>query len=251
MIQLISPENLDEEFLRHRVYPDLSLTLFWSDRWEPAFYVALARAGFISISTIHPEHGPVLIPELQEGYGVLDWPQFHISRNLRRLMRSGRLEDEGIELRIADSCDRVLERLLEYHEAGSWLTEPYVELMLALPTNPGSTGEFALHGVELWSRERDQLIAGELGYTIGCTYTSLSGFCPKHEDRWRHFGTLQMLWLAQNLQRRGYAFWNMGHMGHPSLRYKHDLGAKCVPRGSFLTRWLRAIARPPVRALRD
>jgi len=226
---------MDEVVLREQIYPDTEHTLYWSERWDPDFYVALARAGFICISAHHPRYGPVLVPELQESYAVLDWEDLHCSRKLAKLLRSGRLEDEGVELVVADSCDRVIEGLLAHHGADCWLHAPYRKLMRQLAAS--GSPDLTLQGVELWSRRRGELLAGELGYTIGRTYTSLSGFCRRGDPRWRHSGTLQQFWLAGRLQERGYAFWNMGH---PSPPYKRALGARIVPRAEFLERWLSA-----------
>jgi len=244
MIQPITPALLDETFLRERIYPDLESTYYWSSSWDPDFYIALARAGFISVSFEHPTLGTLLLPEIQNAYAVLDWDELHVSRKLRKLLRSGRLESEGLELRIVARCERVVGRLIAYHEDAIWLTPPYRALLSRLPTGPRT--DFALHGVELWSRRRDELVAGEIGYSIGSTYTSLSGFCTRGNPERRHLGTLQMVWLAHLLRDRGYAFWNMGH---PSLSYKGALGARTLSRFRFLERWLHARDERPRRHL--
>lgn len=235
---------LDEEVLRALIYPRTEKTIYWSDSWDPKFYVSLARAGFICISVRHPDFGPVLIAELQESYAVLDWKNLHYSRNLRRLMASGRLEEEGVELRVVDASDHVLERLADYHGEDSWIHEPYQSLVRELARSADK--HFSVHGVELWSSRRDELVAGELGYSIGRTYTSLSGFCIREDRRWRHFGTLQQVLLAHALEERGYAFWNMGHISMP---YKRALGARVVPRQAFLERWHAARDATPTAPL--
>ena len=53
---------------------------------------------------------------------------------------------------------------------------------------------------------------------------------PSHNN----VGKLQLVLLAEHLENTGFAFWNLGH---PSLQYKQDLGARVIPRGPFLERW--------------
>jgi len=246
MIYPIQPGDLEEEFLREQFYPNLQRTFYWSDNWSPDFYVALARAGFISISRQDPKHGALLLPELQLRYAVLDWENLHVSRRLQKLMRSDQFKDQGIELRIVHDHERVLDRVLDYHgRRTTWLTRPYRDLLAQL-SSADSAG-FALQGVELWSNDQDLLVAGEFGYTLGRTYTSLSGFCTRPDPHWRGFGTLQMVLLANRLKDRGFAFWNMGH---PSQAYKRALGARLLKRGTFLKRWMEARHALPDRALR-
>ncbi|MCP4007273.1 MAG: GNAT family N-acetyltransferase [bacterium] len=230
----ITPEMLRPEVLHSLIYPDLDQVLFWDDTWDPEFYVALAHAGFICIAHEDPEIGPLLIPELQDSYAVLDWQNLHRSRNLRRLLRSQRLTEEGVELRVVASAERVLENLAAYHDR-TWILQRYRELVGKLPRN--SAPGFAIHGIELWSQKRNELVAGEFGYTIGRTYTSLSGFCSPDDREYRHFGTLQMYLLAEMLRDCGYAFWNMGH---PSPEYKAAFGARILPRLEFLEKWFEA-----------
>ena len=100
MIHPISPAELQEDFLRAYVYPNRGRTFYWSTSWEPDFYVALARAGFISIAYDHPVHGPLLLPELQKSYAVLDWPRLHVSRQTAKARALPRLEALEIELRV-------------------------------------------------------------------------------------------------------------------------------------------------------
>lgn len=246
MIERLSPASLEDEVLWRRIYPRLEQTHYWTSSWDPAFYVSLARAGFISTSLRHPDAGQVLLPEMQRSYAVLDWDDLHCSRKLRRLMASGRLEEEAVELCVAGGGDRVLERLVDYHGEDNWIQEPYPSLVRTLAR--GGSRDFAIHGIELWSRRSKHLVAGELGYSIGSTYTSLSGFCTRGERRWRHFGTLQQWLLARALQAAGYAFWNLGHVGLP---YKHALGARALPRRVFLERWCAARDAAPRRPLRE
>jgi len=245
MIHPIRPADLREDLLREEFYPDLERTFYWSNDWDPDFYIALAHAGFISISHGNTEYGTLLLPELQKRYAVLDWENLHLSGQIQKLMRSDRFEEEEIELRIVPDHERVLGRVLDYHgQQATWLTEPYCQLLEELPR--GGHGDFALHGVELWSGKRDRLVAGEFGYTIGRTYTSLSGFCTRPDPEWRGFGTLQMVLLAERLRESGFAFWNMGH---PGQAYKRALGARLVERGIFLKRWLAARDALPDRSL--
>ena len=246
LIYPILPTDLQEDFLREHFYPDLERTLYWSDRFDPTFYIALARAGFISIAHETPEHGTLLIPELQERYAVLDWGNLHVSKQIQKRMRSKSYEEEGIELRVDRDHERALDRILDYHgRISTWLAEPYCELLGRLSET--NEGDFTLYGVELWSTKKDILIAGELGYSVGRTYTSLSGFCTRDEPLWDGFGTLQMVLLARRLAERGFAFWNMGH---PSQPYKRALGAQLIDRSNFLTRWLAARNESPLRPLR-
>lgn len=244
-IHPIVPADLSEENLHQRLYPNLDQTLYWSDHWRPDFYIALARAGFISISQQNPEHGTLLLPELQKCYAVLDWENLRVSRRIKRLLRSESFEAERIELRVVRDHERLLDRVLDYHGRNTtWLTQPYRQLLAGLPRGDGN--RFALRGIELWSGKRNLLVAGEFGYTIGRTYTSLSGFCTRPDPRWRGFGTLQLVLLAERLKKSGFAFWNMGH---PQQAYKQALGARILAREDFLKRWTAARDDVPDRPL--
>ncbi len=245
MIPPITPDDLEEHVLRARVYPNLDVTHHWTDRWEPSFYADLARAGFISIAIRHPEYGDLLLPEIQSAYAVLDWAALRAPGHVRRLLGSGRIEAEGIELRVSRDCRAVVERIERQHAPDCWLIEPYVALVHAL-AEAGPASGLEMHAVELWSSSAGELVAGELGYTIGRVYTSLSGFCSPDLGRWNHFGSLQLYLLAERLRDADYAFWNLGH---PHMDYKRALGAAVLGRGAFLKRWFEHREESLVRSV--
>ena len=122
-----------------------------------------------------------------------------------------------------------------------------------MPMNPFilkdySGPEFFLIAVELWSGRQNVMIGGEVGYTIGGAYTSLSGFLDRGNPVSNTMGTVQLLTLARLLQKNGYEFWNLGH---PHMEYKVRIGAKILPRPEFLKRWLHARELRPVVALEE
>lgn len=236
----IRPEHLDPACLAAWIYPNLDYDYYWSFEWDPGFYAALARAGFISVST-QDEPPWRLLPQLQTEYAVLDWPQLRLNRHLRRYLRSGGPARDALRLGLNPDPRPVLAGQARYHGADSWLSPAYINLMEALAEQ--SPPGFRLVGVELRAGPERRLLAGELGYFVGRTYTSLTGFVEAGAPRGPGWGLLQMAALAKLLRRRGLAFWNLGH---PSMDYKLALGARILPREVFLKRWLRAAAQPAV-----
>ena len=245
-IYQITKDMLADPVIRRLIEADVERTLYWTPDWDASFYIELACAGFIATAYPHPEMGAILLPEIQAEYAILDWENLILSKKLRKLLRSGRIEEEGIELRVADSPELVAERIIDYHEPETWLLSPYCQLLRELPT--GAQSNFSVHGIELWSTQENLLIAGELGYSVGRSYTSLTGFCTRPDRRWRNFGTLQIVLLARELERRGYDYWNLGH---PQLTYKLTLGAIKTPRDQLLDRLALAKEGAPAISLGD
>ncbi len=206
---------------------------YFSLNWSPEFYRRQARAGFIAVAGITPV-GPVLFPELQKAYAVLDWENLHLGKTVSRLFKNPALTDGRVSLSLNEDPRPVLEALEAHWEGESWLLTPYRNLLCRLSDQPEM--DFRVWGVEL--RAEGELIAGEVGYAIGAVYTSLSGF-SRREGPWsRGWGTVQLILLARELERRGFAFWNLGH---PYMPYKLQLGAKIFPRAEFLRRWQQAV----------
>lgn len=206
---------------------------YWSNDWSPDFYRLQARLGFISTASEHPELGPVLVPEIQSSYAVLDWPNLHLSRSMRRWMRSETRAQADYALRMDHDLSEILEGVARTYADASWLIGRYARLLEKLRAD-GARDDFELMTSALISQQTGRLVAGELGYRVGRVYTSLTGFFDRRGRAHHNTGTLQLALLAEHLEAKGFAFWNLGH---PSLAYKIDLGARVLERSVFLRRW--------------
>jgi Leu/Phe-tRNA-protein transferase len=205
---------------------------YWSDDWSEEFYITLAKKGFIS-TTYDTKDGLVLLPELEFDYGVLDFKNLHISKKVKKL-----LTKDNYKFTIDTKFDEVLDSFEKFHKY-NWLKGRYAKLLKNLHSRKWSN--FRVISVEISSKE-GQLICGEIGYIIGHTYTSLSGFSLK-DKRYNNYGNLQLVLLAKYLQKNGFAFWNLGH---PHMPYKQKLGAKTHTRAEFLSRWERTSTLPMI-----
>jgi len=201
---------------------------YWSDDWSENFYIELAKAGFIT-TTHDTKNELILLPELQYEYAVLDFKDLHISKKVQKLINS-----KKYELKINSKFDEVLDNFSKKHKY-NWLKGEYTELLKRLYINTKSKKDFEVISIELICKESKELLAGEVGYIIGNTYTSLSGF-SSDEKIHNNTGTLQMVLLAKYLEEKGFAFWNLGH---PHMEYKKRLGCKVYLRNDFLKRWER------------
>ena len=203
------------------VYPNMFKNYYWSDDFSAKNYVALAKAGFISVTETY-QGEELLIPEIQYKYGLLDFKDLHISKKVQKL-----LKQKNFLLEISSDLDEVAKAIATLHK-NSWLTPKY---LTTLKETQKEENSFRVHSVML--KENGETVAGEIGYVIGKTYTSLSGF-SKREKCYRDYGTAQLVLLAQYLEKNGFDFWNLGH---PYMEYKLALGAKVYDREEFLERW--------------
>jgi Leu/Phe-tRNA-protein transferase len=211
----------DPYTLMQRIYPDMRKNYYWSDDFSPEFYIAQAKAGFIAVTDTY-EGKELLLPEIQFSYTLLHFDDLHISRKVRRIIR----RDSPV-LTVTTDIDPVIEKIRTYHRQ-CWLTEKYAR---TLKETQDIQDDFQL--IAAYVEDGGTIIAGETGYIIGNTYTSLSGFSSK-EKRYRNYGTLQLVLLAQYLQKNDFAFWNLGQSYMP---YKFQLGAKQYDRNAFLKLW--------------
>ena len=194
------------------------------------FYIELARAGFIS-TTYDTEDGLILLPELQYNYAILDFKNLHISKKVKKLM-----DESSYEFSINSRFNEVLEKFSSQHKY-NWLKEDYVELLKNLHVSSDEKRGFKIISIELVCKTSNELIAGEVGYIIEKTYTSLSGFSSR-EKKYANYGTLQLVLLSKYLENNGFEFWNLGH---PHMEYKQRLGCVKHSRIEFLKRWDKAV----------
>ena len=211
----------DQKTLHEFIYPNMFKNYYWSDDFSPAYYIAKAKAGFIAVTDYYEEK-ELLLPEIQFSYALLDFDNLHISRKVKKL-----LQTKNLQLEVGQNLDEVAEGIEKLHRH-NWLTPKYLN---TLKDSQGVDENFKV--ISALIRDGGEVIAGEIGYMIGKTYTSLSGF-SKREREYRNYGTAQLVLLAQYLQANGFSFWNLGQCYMP---YKLMLGAKIFEREDFLKRW--------------
>ena len=192
----------------------------WSTSFSPNFLAGLIRLGYLPMAE-ELAHGParyILLPKLHQERCILRFDALHVQRSVRK--RAKRFEV---------SCDTCFERvvtLCKQQHGENWLYPPIVEAFKAIAT-AGATGidGVRMHSFEVWDKASGALVAGEIGYSLGGCYTSLSGFFNVDSA-----GSVQCVATARLLQKAGASFWDLGM----ALEYKQRMGAKCIPRAEFL-----------------
>lgn len=211
----------NQRTLHEKIYPDICTDYYWSNDFSPEYYIAQAKAGLVATTECH-EGEELLLPEMLFAYALLDFGDLHISRKAKKLLGKKKLQ-----LEISQNLNEVFEGLGRRHRH-NWLTLRYLDTLKA---TQGLDENF--HTISALIRENGEVIAGEIGYTVDKTYTSLSGFSSQ-EKRYRNYGTAQLVLLAKYLEENSFAFWNLGQ---PYMAYKFALGARIYERKEFLERW--------------
>jgi len=232
LIYLIDAQVLAHDELMEYICNNMQENYYVSYDFSPQFYVELCKKGFIATSCMDIKNQQILLPEMQFEYAVLHFEHLHIAQKVKKL-----LKEVNYSFTQNTRFEEVLNALETYHSQ-NWLWGKYREMLLALKKQHNEN--FELHSFEVCDVQNNQLIAGEIGYSIGKSYTSLSGFCTK-EKAYNNWGKLQLVLLAQYLQTQKYDFWNLGHA---CLPYKIDLGAKVYPRNEFLNLWQKSTQTP-------
>jgi len=237
-LDYLTMSDLNKNYRKH-IAGNSFYESFLAVDWSPEFYRAQASLGFIAITSSHYNRLSVLT-QLQKHYSVLDWVNLKYDKKVKKILTGSRIKDEKIQLNINRNPEEVLKNLLISWGGSTWISPSYVELIkeLASVEEQANDPAFRIWGVTLTAGEEQIPVAGELGYTIGKTYTSLSGFFKREMKEYNNFGKLQMVMLAEVLKDAGVAFWNLGH---PYMEYKTKLGAKIIPRREFLKRWDEAV----------
>ncbi|MBN2440290.1 MAG: hypothetical protein JXJ04_03065 [Spirochaetales bacterium] len=236
-IPYLTPEHLaDPLALQTYIYDDNTINYYWTDNWDPGFYIELAYTGFISVGMNHDELGDILLPEMQFAYALLDWENLHVSRKIKKLGKSGFLEKEEFYITFGKTVDPVIGGIAEAYSGTSWITSSYHNLLRSLITSETLPRGFILHAIEMYHGKTGRLVAGEIGYTIGTIYTSLTGFFNRRDPMYNNMGTVQLVCLGIILKQAGYACWNLGH---PYMQYKINVGSKILKRPDFLAQWHR------------
>lgn len=211
---------INPSYLQEAIYTDIDSNYYWSDDYSAEYYIAQAKAGFISVTEVYKRQ-ELLLPEIQFEYALLDLKQLHCSKKVAKLIRK-----ENLQLTIDSNIEEIAEHICEAHK-NSWLTKQYAGI---LRSTAGLDKNFKV--ITAYVEHHGELIAGEIGYMIGRTYTSLSGFSKKNKE-YNNYGTAQQVLLGRYLEENGFTLWSLGH----DIPYKKALGAEICERECFLERW--------------
>ncbi|GAX09913.1 leucyl/phenylalanyl-tRNA---protein transferase [Fistulifera solaris] len=194
--------------------------------FHPDVVCQLMAEGFLPIATEQ-----LLLPKLHQHRCVIQLPNgLHISKSARKKSKKYRPSFNQAFDQVVDGCRR-------QHGVNCWLIPQLVEAFSAIHrTHPKGMPTHVLddvverccpvrlYSMELWD-DLDNLVAGELGYTVGSIYTSLTGFTVQDSA-----GSVQLLTLGRLLSRCGFELWDLGM----DMAYKQTLGSKLMPREEFV-----------------
>ena len=225
-IEYLEYDNFFDEELMNYIYANTNKNYYWTDDMSAEFYIAQAKAGFIAVTMEH-EDRVILAPEIQKSYAVLHFKDLHISREVKKLIK-----EKNLNIEIGEAFDEVQENIKNFHTL-TWLNKEYLKVLKAVH----QSSENSMKIVTVMLRDGEKAVAGEFGYIIGKTYTSLAAFSSR-EKPYNNYGTAQLVLLAQHLEKEGFSFLNLGQ---PFMPYKLELGAKVYEREDVLKIWKEAI----------
>ncbi|CAH0480395.1 unnamed protein product [Peronospora belbahrii] len=196
-----------------------------SRHFHPLLLIHLMYEGFLPIASEFQDQC-FLLPKLHRQRCVLlfkpETPE-HVPKIVRKRAKKYKFV-------LNRDFDSVVTGCHEKHGV-PWLYPSIVETFKTLYKAGKDTIELCpginvrLFTVELYDVATDTLVAGELGYTVGSIYTSLTGF-----SRANGAGTVQLHALSKFLYLAGFKMWDLGM----SMEYKMSLGAKDCERDEFL-----------------
>eukprot|EP01134_Creolimax_fragrantissima_P002193 CFRG2193T1 len=188
-----------------------------STSFDPYLITRLMYFGFITMGLYdHMQRTHSLIPKMHKHRCILHFPSLKMDKSIRK--RSKRFQ-----ISFNRRFDRVLDECVNAN-GNAWLTLPLVQVFKYLHHNTVKTRPAKLCSFEVLNE--GMLVGGEIGYTVGTVYTSLTGFHTMNSA-----GTIQMIATAKLLQSLGFAFWDLGM----DLPYKRRLGAITHPVNDFLS----------------
>ena len=220
----------DTHYLQEHIYANLQQHYYWSKSFSSSFYIAQAKQGFIAVTDCF-EGEEILLPEIQKAYALLHLEKLHKSRKAKKSIRNNSLTLE-VDTNIVE-----ISQHLSRAYTDNWLTPKYAKM---LEDTLGQDENFSV--MTAYIESEGEIVAGEIGYAIGETYTSLSGFSLKSRHA-QNYGTAQLILLGEYLQAKGFLLWNLGET---TMSYKMALGAEIYSRQAFLEEWFEASQRPAI-----
>jgi Leu/Phe-tRNA-protein transferase len=222
-------------YLRQLVHPHQG-DYCYTTCFHPDLIGQLMMEGFLPIAC----GDTICLPKLHE-HRCLIHP---LASNLH-VAKSTRKKSKAFRFTLNQSFDQVVRECQRQHGDSCWLFPKLVQAFRTLHTTTylarqqeRQSSSFSghvmdnriaipvrVHSIEVWNDVTGELAAGELGYTVGAVYTSLTGFTRQDSA-----GSVQLAALGRLLQQCGFAVWDLGM----AMDYKASLGCQDVPRTTFL-----------------
>lgn len=193
--------------------------------FHPKIMAQLMAEGFLPIAT--PE---VLLPKLHEQRCVITRGNLHIGKSTRK-------KAKRFQVTINQEFTKVVQGCQAQHGDRCWLYPLLVQVFETMHRAEhvpavvlSSDGQqvvcpVRVYSIEVWNAETGALAGGELGYTVGSIYTSLTGFAQEDSA-----GSVQMAVLGRLLEQEGFDMWDLGM----EMDYKKSLGCRLMPRAQFV-----------------
>lgn len=234
-----------------------------SRSFDPRLVVQLMAEGFLPIAT-----RGYLLPKLHVERCVLQLnPQsnLHVSKSTRRKSKSFLLSINECFDRVVAGCHTqhgtnwlypaIVSAFRAIHQRTKGLNSEGVNAMVISQDSlePHDTTPVRLYSVEIWNAETGNLAGGELGYSVGGIYSSLTGFSNEDASGSVQLGKGEPAWtttafffqslshvsfgkytvaLGKLLTHAGFDYWDLGM----ALEYKTRLGAELISRADFVSK---------------
>jgi len=187
----------------------------WALSFDPNFIARLARFGFLPMAGKIFSNLICLLPKLHTERCILDFANLKVSRSTRK-------KSKKFSLTVDKDFEACIRGCQAQHGKNCWFYRPLTQAYRKLFRSP--ICGVRIHSIEIWQGET--LVGGEVGYSVGRSYTSLSGFRIADGA-----GTVQCVCTAKLLESCGFDFWDLGM----PMEYKSGLGAKSIKRDVFLS----------------
>lgn len=210
--------------------------------FHPFLIAQLMMEGFLPIACsdfllpkLHVHRCIISLENSQEGPTA--GSSFHIGKQVRK-------KSKRYNVSINQSFETVVAACHRQHGDHCWLYPPLIDAFRAIhdktvtdskqceigggfitKTMDGQSVPVRLYSIEVWNVETGSLAAGELGYTVGSIYTSLTGFSSEDSA-----GSIQLATLGTLLVHNGFSVWDLGM----EMPYKTALGSRLAPRDEFV-----------------
>lgn len=207
-----------EGCLLKNAFEKLQTEFILCDEFDPAYIAYLCGQGFMPMAATINNRCFLLI-KLHLKRMLIMTHDFRFSKSIRK-------KSSNLVLTINSEFDSCLNHINQQH-SDNWILPPLAAAFKQLVHRP--FGNVNFYSIELTNENK--LIAGEIGYTNGRVYSSLSGFYTQSGS-----GTMQLNALAALLRKNYFTIWDLGM----DMPYKQNLGAKAYDRLVYLDTFQKA-----------